>query len=337
MKHARFFSLFVFVIAALYGMVGFYFLPLAGYQGELTRMSMLPDSMFGWTKAQPAIDPALMTQSSWQEADVLVIGDSFSDPRIWQTVLTGHGLRVRTEHWASVRDMCEDFSPWLRKQGFKGKYLILESVERNVQEGFAQSVRCKNMDVHYSVDVDKPRAPPATTFDRDKKDYSGRLSVGIKTRINMFSYEQLSAQPDFSNWLRDSIKVARVAQGCDLFSHQRCRDALFLGADSAQDLGEDVIGNMKILNARIDGVTPIWAIVPNKSTAYLYPDKHFWDKLEPGLRSVNLFETVQRAIRDKIVDVYPANDSHLSTTGYLLMGEEIYRRIQREQNGGVAR
>jgi hypothetical protein len=31
------------------------------------------------------------------------------------------------------------------------------------------------------------------------------------------------------------------------------------------------------------------------------------------------------------MDLYLANNTHVSTTGYLLLGEEIYRNIQRKQ------
>ena len=70
-------------------------------------MGLLPETLFGWTKPQPALDAKWMQQASMQEADVLVIGDSFSDSRVWQTVLTQHGLKVRTEILGQhARDMC---------------------------------------------------------------------------------------------------------------------------------------------------------------------------------------------------------------------------------------
>lgn len=335
MKHARFFSVLVFIIAAFYGAVGFYFLPLASYHGDLTRIGMLPEPLFGWTKPQPGIDPALLQQSSWQDAEVLVIGDSFSEPGIWQTVLIGHGLRVRTEHWDHIRDICEDFPNWLRAQGFKGKHVVIEAVERDVRSYFARSLSCKKMAIRHRLVENQPRKPPVIAFDHDTVDLSGKMSVGIKTGFNMFWYNRLSARQDFNIWLRDGVRVARVQQGCDLFSHRSCRDALFLGEDSDQDLGEDIISNMEIIDARLSGLTAIWVIVPNKSTAYLYPDKQFWDRLGQRLRSVNLLKTIRLAIIGKNVDVYPANETHLSTSGYLLMGEEIYRNILRWQDGST--
>lgn len=334
MKYARFFSVLVLVLVALYGAAGFYCLPLASYQGDLTRIGMLPESLFGWTKPQPAIAASLLQQSSWQDADVLVIGDSFSDnsdvteSRIWQTVLTGHGLRVHTEHWENIRAVCADFSAWLRGQGFKGRHVVIETVERYARDRFADSVACKKMELRHSYDESRPRMPPATVFDPDRRDWSGKLSVGIRTEAHRLVYEHSSAQPGFSGYTLGRVRVARVAGGCQLFSHRACRDALFLGEDSAQDLQDSVIDDMEKLNARFDGLKPVWVVVPNKSTAYLYPEKSFWDRLERRLPdSVNLMKPVRQAIADRVVDLYPANNTHFSTSGYLLMGEAVYRNM----------
>ena len=328
MKYARLFSIFVFVVMGLYGMVGFYFLPLANFEGGLTRMGKLPESLFGWTKEQPAIDPKLMQQASWQEADVLVIGDSFSDPRIWQTALTREGLHVRTESWASVRAICDDFTTWLHRKGFKGQRVIFEIIERNVEEPLAKSIDCRKMESHSSVSADQPRDPPAAFIDRSKADYSGRLSVGIETRSNISKYEQLSAQPDFKSWdVGGGSRMVRMANGCDLFSHLRCQDVLFYGGDNERDLGRSVLDNIQIINAKLQNMTPFWVIIPDKSTVYLRPDKKVWDEAERRFHSPNILKAFRQAILDKTIDLYPANDTHLSTTGYLLMGNIIYRTI----------
>lgn len=329
MKYAKLFSILVIMATGLYGMVGLYFLPLAGFEGDQTRIGLLPESMFGWTMPQPAVVPSLIQQATWQDADVLVIGDSFSVDRIWQTELVRHGLRVRTEHWANIRGICEDFMPWLRGRGFKGKYIVLETVERNAAAGLADSVRCKKMDFHASVVSDMPRSAPPTVIDRNKADYSGKISIGLQTRLNMTKYEQLSAQPDFRSWDtgRGSI-VARVANGCELFSHERCTDALFLASDNLQDLGNDVIDNMQLLGKRLAGLNMLWVVVPNKTTAYLHPDKHFWDEADSRVHSVNLLNTVRQAIEAKTVDVYPANNQHFSTATYLSMGRAIYQGMK---------
>jgi hypothetical protein len=329
MKHAKLFSIAVSVIALGYGAIGFYFLPMAGFQGDLTRIGMLPESHFGWRKPQPAIDPGLMQQSSMQQADVLVIGDSFSDGRIWQTALTQRGLKVRTESWNRMRDICADFMPWLKAQGFAGKYVVLEYIERNLASGLSRSVACQHMQYRPRSSTDAPRAPPEISFDPDRSNRNGSMSIGIRTARNAMKYERLSDTPDagFAMSLKGA-RIARVKDGCDLFSHRNCNDALFLGSDEAGDLGEEVMKNIGILDSRLEGVTPVWAFVPNKSTAYLYPGKQFWNEAERRFGAPNLLRMTQRAIDERVVDLYPANNTHFSTVGYLLMGEEIYRSMQ---------
>lgn len=329
MKYARLFSIMVFAVLLGYGVAGFYFLPMAGFQGDLTRMGMLPETQFGWRKPQPALDPRLLQQASMKEADVLVIGDSFSDSRVWQTVLTQRGLKVRTESWDSIRGICEDFMPWLRVRGFAGKYVVLESIERNLAGILGSSVACQHMQYHPHIKTDAPRYPPIASFDAARNNYDGRFSTGIQTWLNMAEYERV-ARTDFKVWiLPNDVKMARVTNGCTLFSHARCNDALFFGKDNAGDVDANALGSIEKLNTRLNSITPVWVFVPNKSTAYLYPDKQFWNEAEKRFHAPNLLRMAQRAIREKTVDLYPANNSHLSTTGYLLMGEDVFEAMQR--------
>lgn len=329
MRHAKFFSIFVFVTLLGYGAAGFYYLPQATFQGDLTRMGLLPERLFGWTKHQPALDATWMQQASMQEADVLVIGDSFSAGHVWQTALTRHGLKVRTEFWDSMRGICADFAPWLRAQGFRGKYVVIESVERSMVENMSRSVTCLQMQYHPNIRTAGNGSPPPVSFDLNYKNYGGQLSTGIRTQINILKYEQLSRSPDFKTWLLpNDVKIARVANGCELFSHARCNDALFLAYDKPEDVDTSALENIERLNARLSGITPVWVFVPNKSTTYLYPDKQFWNEAEQRFRAPNLLRMTQQAIQSRTVDLYPANNTHFSTTGYLLMGEEIFKAMQ---------
>ena len=334
MNHAKYFSLFVFAVLLGYGATGFYFLPLASFEGDLTRTGQLPESLFGWTRPQPALDARWMRQSSMQEAEVLVIGDSFSDSRVWQTVLTRHGMKVRTEPLDSIRGLCTDFVPWLRAQGFSGKYVVFETVERNLAVNLDNSVACRHMQYHPNIRTDALRGPPAVSFDTKHGNYSGRFSIGIGTWLNAREYESLSHVPGFKSWaLPNDVRMVRVPDGCALFSHARCNDALFLSYDQAAEVDESALEHIEKLDARLDGIIPIWAFVPNKSTAYLYPDKRFWDKAERRFHAPNLLRMTQQAIENRVVDLYPANNTHFSTAGYLLMGEEIFKAMQQARAG----
>ena len=327
MRYAKLFSLLIISVIGLYGAVGLYFLPLAGFEGDLTRVGMLPEKMFGWTKPQPTIDPKLLRSASWQEADVLVVGDSFSEQRVWQSILVKHGLRVRTEHWTSMRGgVCQDIYPWLKTKGFKGKIIIFEMIERNLEVAEQAWLNCQKIDFHPSVNSDKPVQQRLTA--RPEKDWGGRLSVGIETKLNSLRYIALSAKTNFSEW--DTLKgttVKRVPRGCDLFSHQKCQDALFRSTDRLIDFPDASLENIQTLNSRVGDITPFWVFMPDKSTIYLHPDKQFWNKAEQRFNAPNVLRTMREALNRGVVDLYPANNSHLSTTGYLLLGEAVYQTL----------
>lgn len=311
---------------ALYGLVGFYFLPLASFEGNLTRMAKLPETYFGWTRPQPAIDPSLMKSAEWQDAEVLAIGDSFTYAQVWQTVFQQRGVHIRSETWESVFNICGDFSDWVRSKGYKGKYIVIESVEAYFEDRISRSLECRHTEYHATPQL--ATSPPPTLPDRHRADLSGRLSVGIQTELNAIEYDRLSAGPGFRGWDEsDEVRLARLQDGCELFSHPRCRDVLFYKKDRVEDLGPNILAGMAEINARAQGYTIIWVIVPDKSTVYLHPDKKFWDEAERRYHAPNLLKIFRQEVRNKTVDFYPANNTHVSTTGYLILGDAIYRSM----------
>jgi hypothetical protein len=328
MKPARLFSLIVLMMLAVYGAIAFYLLPYANFNGDLTRIGMLPEHLFGWRKPEPAISPDLMKQASWQNADVLVVGDSFSEGRVWQSVLTSHGLRVRTESWTGLRAVCTDFESWLAKQGFHGRIVVFEMVERNIPD-IDRSIQCTHMFLHHGPSTDLQVGPPLTSLDPDQRYYSGRLSVGLETAFNAYRYEQISNKPGFRQMnLKNGARLVRIPDGCSLFSHLNCKDVLFLDKDKAADIPDSVLDKVEQIDARFSKITPIWMFVPNKSTPYLYPGKRFWDKAEQRVNAPNLLQLFRTAIANRTVDLYYGNNTHLSTNGYLLMGQALYRDIR---------
>lgn len=323
MKHSKLFSILVIAVLGLYGLVGFYFLPLASFEGDLTRMAKLPESLFGWTKEQPAVNPELMKSAEWQDADVLAIGDSFTNAQIWQTVFAQRGVRVRTESWASLFNICEDVAAWISSKGFKGKHVIIESAEKYFENRVAQSIECKHM-VYHPLAV-APPAPPATLPDRRASRYSGSMSVGIQTELNAQKYEQLSSAPGFQRWdAFEEVRMERIKNGCDLFSHPSCNDVLFYKKDRAEDMAGKVFADMAEINARLSAYKTVWVVIPDKASVYLPSDKKFWIEAERRFHAPDLLKEFQLAVHNKTVDLYPANNTHVSTTGYLLLGNAIY-------------
>lgn len=291
-------------------------------------MALLPESLFGWTKPQPRLDEVLLLQAKMQEADLLVVGDSFSEGRVWQSVLTRQHMKVRTESWNSMKGVCGDFSAWVRTQGYTGKYVVIEIVERNLMGTLRQSLDCPQTRYRPNAYVEAPRAAPITSFDPSEGNYAGKLSTGFKTYLNTAQYEHLSGSSAFKEWeLPNNVRVASVKEGCRLFSHARCQDSLFLAEDMADEVNAEALTLIKTIESRLQGLTPIWVIVPNKSTTYLHPEKRFWKLLAQQTNAPDLLALNQRALGEGMVDLYPANNTHYSTSGYLLMGDAIRQRL----------
>ncbi|MDD4945451.1 MAG: hypothetical protein PHQ73_01035 [Gallionella sp.] len=271
----------------------------------------------------------MFAQADWGEADVLVIGDSFSVPGIWQTALTRAGLRVRTETWTNLPAICEDFSAWAHDQGFRGRYVIVEIIERNTPGTLGNSIACKNT-------AYRPAAlqigPPATLPVRNMNDHSGRLSVGLQVYLNSLNYLRQRQQDQRASLaMPGGVHVHHLDAGCQLFSHPQCEDVLFFDQDQAGELGQSVQDDMRSLAKRITGAQLIWAIVPDKTTTYLHPEKTFWKKIANTFQSPDILAAFTQATQNRVVDLYRGNNTHLSTTGYLLMGEAIYQSMNSSQ------
>lgn len=326
MKHAKLFSILVFMVIALYGAIGFYYLPLASFVGPLTRMGQMPETLFGWTKEQPAVDAKWLVSATWEDADVLVIGDSFSMPHLWQSVLVQRGLKVHTENWGTIPNVCNDFSAWLNSKNFKGRYVVIEVIEHNFQDRLNRAMPCQQTDYHPIALPDV--APPAQHLALEQRSYTGQLSIGIQTQLNVLNYQHKSSHSDFNNWtLANDVRMRRMSNGCQLFSHLACQDVLFYGDDHVGDFDENTLAQMTTISQRLQGITPVWVIVPDKSTSYLHPDKQFWNLAAQRFNAPNVLQALTNEIAAQHIDLYPANETHLSTSGYLLMGETIYQNL----------
>lgn len=332
MQQARAFVLVVSLVALVYGALGYALLPQAAFDGDLTRMAMLPEQLFGWRRPQPLLQPHELRQASMADADVLVIGDSFSMPRVWQMALWRQGLRVRTEHWDNFRAVCEDLPALLVSKGFKGRYIVLQVVERNLGRVLGDSLSCGVTQYRSKHQVDGAPFVSSSSIDREHAHRNGRMSVGIRTHAHGLWYERLAEDKGFQSWsVTSEVRVARVMNGCARFSHRACQDALFLAEDAQEDLAPELIGQMAAVAGRLSAWSVTWAVVPNKSTVYLHPGKSFWRTAQAQLRAPDLLGMTQRAIAGGQVDLYLGNNTHFSTEGYQLMGAVVGDALQGER------
>ncbi|WAK02137.1 hypothetical protein [Methylobacter sp. YRD-M1] len=311
------------VILALWGLE-WYFEPL---DGDLTRVGHLPEKDFGWNQSQPLIAQGQLKSDALADSDVFVIGDSFSEKLLWQTRLRPKHLKHSFIHWDRFQP-CENIGDALRHAGFKGRYVVIESVERNFQERM-RAICKKNDDI--KVDIHATPSPPAdrahSFISLIKNPNGGEWT--LKVLINKIKLAYSSRPGDAITF--DSARVVSL-DGCHLFSNKLCNYGLFFIEDFGRPLFDSINNVLTINNSLLKaGIQPVWFIVPDKSTVYLNKKSTttIWNSLAryPELSAPNLADMFIRQSK-LIKDFYKPNDTHLSVNGYLYLGDLVAERLQ---------
>ena len=142
------------------------------------------------------------------------------------------------------------------------------------------------------------------------------------------------------NYIKSGDAQAIKLNGCQFFSHRLCNYGLFVtGVTGDFDKATfNSIANVLAVNKNLltAGIQPIWIIVPDKATVYLgygalnkYPYQNIWQQFSqhPELIAPDLGTAFIK--ESKIIkDFYMPNDTHLSTTGLLYMGDLITHKMQ---------
>ena len=302
------------------------------FQGDLTRIGRLSETAFGPNVQAPATDPALRLSSALDEADVLVIGDSFSAPLRWQAVLVAQGLKVATVHWEMLGPVCADLESTLRRQGFHSRTVVIESVERALADRLDRSLACATR-----------RAPhPLQTRQMAPRDHETAGVFGLNTRESLFTgllttrhtWRALHANaPEVVNRHdgAEQVRIQRMTDGCQRFSHRACDRGLFFAQDrTAPPFSPALVERMQRLSARHPGLAITWLVVPNKTSIYLEPDRaaSIGAVLETTGLGPDLFSHFVHLSR-QTRDLYSPNDTHTSTAGHQALGQRLIDWLDR--------
>lgn len=308
--------------------------------GDLTRVGALSEHAFGWTAPQPGWPDTPLTSSALNEADVLVVGDSFSiEPGrhphaglVWQSALVQAGHRVATLHWDIAHPLCADFNGWLQAQGFKGRWVLLQSAERMIDgrvDLTARPSRCTRngpVDTRLSVPAPSPHPPPE------------RLNTGeqLLTGVLTWRHTRLALRAPDGEVFQDPMageaaRVHLVPGGCRLFSHRACERALFLAEDETKPRPtlEHVQAMRRVAQAPAPWRTA-WVVMPNKTSVYLDPQPTAritaaiaHNQLGPDLMAVLAPHGPAGGASPAPKDLYFPNDTHLSPRGALIAGQAV--------------
>ena len=299
------------------------------YQGDLTRIGKWMEADFGWQAPQAVIDPKFLISSNISEADTLVIGDSFSENLHWQSVLTQSGQQVATLTWSQIGDICEDFPKQLKARGFKGKTLVIESIERIANRQLKSSANCK---IGKSIPQNTSRTSqslPERINLSPQFNIQGQFVAGLETIFHTAAIRLNAAYINIYNLQSKGTKIYSIENGCSYFSNRLCQFGLFFHEDYEQPaLDKQSIQYLESINQKLSSYRVIWVIIPNKSAVYQRSrPEQFWFDLNKKKLGPNLYSSMQYE-KSNIKDMYAPNDTHLSTAGYLFLGKKILAFIQ---------
>ncbi|VWX58013.1 conserved hypothetical protein [Burkholderiales bacterium 8X] len=325
MTHAKLWlRVFLAGFAVILALLGITLFTPAPY-GDLSRVAQLSDRYFGWRVDQPQVAPELLRGVTVDQADILVVGDSFSMSFNWQSELVKAGYRVSTVYWGSLGDqVCSDFNEWIRKGGFKGKLIIVESVEYLLQMRMDRSAACSTM-------TQPLLASPEPLWKMTQKvpgfafNSGARLTAGWHTYQNM----RMAKAGEVTRGLH-LVQVRQVTGGCSQFSSELCERIPFLASDFENGpLTAKTVEQMKSFEKTRNAVPMLWMVIPNKSTVYLDPQfsKGFVEAFNQTGMGPDLFAFAQQQ-RHKVIDFYQPNDTHLSIRGLLTLGPVMLEAVR---------
>lgn len=287
------------------------------FQGDLTRIGKISDSLFAPQKYTLDLFPQV--SGGFNEAEILVIGDSFSINLQWQKELRKHTSNsIATITWEDARNGCvtDKESPFF----FKGSTIIFQSVERNFKRNLLSQLPCITPNLAI-----QPKNLAYAPNPKTKKffDLNGQFLVGISTFFNTNLIKNIDSYYKVYNKY-SSAKIIPIEDGCNYFSNVLCKYALIYKPDlSTENFSLNLIEKMKNVNESLEKKRLIWVVVPNKYSVYVDPKNQEFGKLiYKNKLGPDLFSDF---INNKkvVIDLYQPNDTHLSGDGFTLLGKRV--------------
>jgi len=296
--------------------------------GDLTRIGHWSERDFGGNKPQPAVS-VRVNGTAITNPQVLVLGDSFSHPNIWQSYLAeSRHLEILSFQYQDVGCL-DNWLHWLAERHYPNmRTVVIQTVER----GFVQLFRNLNA---------CPRRIPKSFEITEKNIIAMHPLAGLTLDAGYLF-------PTAANMLRMTWSDRRATSGgvinaplttSRLFSNRKSNRLLYYAEDDSK-LGwskKDITAAVVTLKQIQDdlakkGVRMVLVVVPDKSSVYRqyvtdkiggdeYPN--VFERLkDAGVSNVNLLDFFQQAV-EGVVDLYLPNDTHLSPQGYKLMATKI--------------
>lgn len=305
--------------------------------GDLTRIGKWAEHDFGPNVAHPQIKVRASSRSLINP-DIVVLGDSFTAPNLWQSILsdsTGHIVK-------SFQYGQNCITNWIEAAIAKpaNKIIIVETVERNFVTRFSHISFCPSTEpipseVPSGIIANlRPTWPPTLSL-------SYLMPTAMNTaELNIFPQKESNSVLVVNTPLR---------AGCSRFSNRRNDRFLYYADDdmkqqwSAQEI-RDAVANVLHIQKEVEesGKIFILVIAPDKSAVYqtcLLHNNAIRTMpnineilIAAGVKAPNMHAIFKEKI-NTIVDLYDPDNTHWSEAGYILAGETISQYISGTLHG----
>lgn len=324
-RYLLYFTAFVSVMLLPTAFLSWLFEPI---NGDLTRIGHYSELDFGWNGTQPVI-PLAENGVLITEPGILVLGDSFSRENAWQSALARKLNRsILSFHYAQAGCI----KNWIEyaRQSSAGTVAI-EVVERDFVDRFRDLPACKSP-------PPLPFSAGPTTTPAVRSTWPPELHIWRTYRVAVNTL-RTALHPDSA--VRGSVINAPINKQCAKFSNRRSDRMLYYPLDENKThwKHEDItraISNVIRLQTQFSalGKKLVVIVVPDKLS--VYQDCMINDRDGAARKQVNVTKSLiaaggntpdlLRAFQEnagEIVDLYSPNNTHLSTSGYMFMAENL--------------
>lgn len=321
-----------FITLITFFCLGWYIQPV---EGDLTRQGKFSERDFGWNAQQPIIK--VQANPNGNPPNVIVLGDSFSASNQWQSVVMQEtGKNLLTFHWNTLgHPSClESWIQSLKNTFPNANQLIIQSVERHFVFRFKTVQKTCNLERSNNLKIKAGQSLAHRAFDIDKvmpDPIYALLSIANQYR----TYQQHTVSGE---------AVIAPLNRSNLFSNRKSNYLLYFNNDNLKKdwNNADVVmaaQNIKQIEqvALANGLKLTIAIVPDKSTAYRqYFKTPQYISQQPNLWRALSAQNIHHVALDnalipatsQVKDLYLPNDTHLSSAGFILMGNNIAEFIK---------
>jgi hypothetical protein len=297
--------------------------------GDLARVGGFAERDYAPQVRQPAPTIAPNTVAL-ADADVVVLGDSFSNRLLWQGELEAlTGKQTLTYQYGQV-GCISNWLGWLQRQRLKpGAEVVIETAERSFVPRFSELVRC-------------PAFPPtpvhrnlAAAADTPWWDTGYSLDIVYQGRVVSNSL-RMGTQPSYR-----SGEVVNVAlRDSQRFTNRRSDRLLYHVDDEGKNDWSaaqvaSAIANLRAVQSRFAaaGIDFHMLVMPDKSTVYrddiveprIRPSTITRDVHAAGLLAIDTTACL-RALATQVPDFYLPDDTHTGVAGFRLVASSLAER-----------